>query len=844
VVCVEERDVWKDPVKNTPSIVQVDFGAYGQNIPGDGEAYCGPTSMVMGLYWLRANGFTQVVPAAYDGQEDPVATNLERVIAGLAQTSSVSGTGGDLTDGVSSYLSACGIAPDQYMIVGTDSPNLAWLGAQLAPNVADNPDTIVLANFSVGWYSRPNTTSTDFQNNGGHVLTPLTVDLFAGTITINNAYPASFENVLNQPDENPQTVEITVVPSGWTLPYLGASQDYSQVVSATQGSNGLDYAILWGGAAWAISTTALPSSSSYQLSTWAIGQLQEINTNGGILTVIAPLAGAGGFEKDGEGTLLLTNVNDLTGANAVSGGTLASTQASGTPFGAGPMILSGGGTLLLSPSGSAKVAIASGSGAACTIGDGSGTLQFLGQDTYVITIGGNSDGTTPNIARGVAGTLVIAAGAGLAELGTGQQVLVAGMVGNLPVVSNGIVAPFIVGQDNDAASAGAFLTYDSSAGFQAASTVSSASVDINQVQSDVVYAVVGLQTIDVGGAPQVAALQVNGGQIEGLAGSLLVGSQAAGDIAGVVMNGGIIMAGALGFGDAEGLIYTSDAGAAITSAIGGSAGLTVFGPGTLILAADSSTTLTGPVNVNSGTLIAASTNASSTGAGEVVVNSEAALEVTGIVGGLVMVDQSGTLFLNGGTVQGDVTIAPVGETSADPGGILQGGGTIGGSAAISGVIQSGPQAGLIEFTDAVDISGDASFFWRLQTLVDNTDSSPGIGWNALQFNSAKSSAGAQLTPISYFLDFSALDGDPDGGDPFWTTSHTWSLLIFAANNGTAWWGFGNFYYESGNFDLQWDNWTACLTWTPAAAKQSLADRRRARAEAQQRAQQQGRSAAR
>ncbi|MEZ0101078.1 hypothetical protein ABIF25_004660 [Bradyrhizobium elkanii] len=165
--------MWKDPIKSTPSIIQTDFGPFGQSLPGDGEAYCGPTSMVMGLYWLSANGFTQVAPAVYNGEDDPVAINLERVVAGLVRTSSESGSFVDgMTSGMADYLSACGIGPDLYNLTSTSNPDLAWLADQLAPNVSESPQTIVLANFAVGWYSVSQTTKGYMENYGGHVLAP------------------------------------------------------------------------------------------------------------------------------------------------------------------------------------------------------------------------------------------------------------------------------------------------------------------------------------------------------------------------------------------------------------------------------------------------------------------------------------------------------------------------------------------------------------------------------------------------------------------------------------------------------------------------------------------------
>ncbi|MBY0322000.1 MAG: hypothetical protein K2X72_24960 [Reyranella sp.] len=49
----------------------------------------------MGLYWMSANGFTQVAPSTYLPRAGrPAAVNLELVVAGLLGTSSETGTGG------------------------------------------------------------------------------------------------------------------------------------------------------------------------------------------------------------------------------------------------------------------------------------------------------------------------------------------------------------------------------------------------------------------------------------------------------------------------------------------------------------------------------------------------------------------------------------------------------------------------------------------------------------------------------------------------------------------------------------------------------------------------------
>lgn len=366
--------MWISPIK-TPVIVQVDFGPWGQNLPGDGESYCGPTSIVMGLYWLSANGFTQVAPSVYNGRNDPAAVNLELVVAGLLGTSSETGTGS--MDGVTTYLAACGITIPADKNPSSANPDLDWIIQQVAPNVASEPESIVLAQFSVGWYSTDQSDPSQWDNDGGHVLVP--IGIVPGGLLLNNAYPASFYDVPNLPENGQQVVQIVPVPSGLTLQNLSLpSQDYSQVISGNKGSGG-SYAVLWGAATWIIPSSARPATQGYQPSAWTIDQSQVIDTNGGNLPVLAPLSGAGGLSKAGGGVLLLKNTNQLSGDNVVSGGILASTQTSGAPFGTGSMTL-GGGILQLGvdAAGAVTATIASADGARLAIDAGAGGLSLTG----------------------------------------------------------------------------------------------------------------------------------------------------------------------------------------------------------------------------------------------------------------------------------------------------------------------------------------------------------------------------------------------------------------------------------------------------------------------------------
>ncbi|HZA10663.1 hypothetical protein [Mycobacterium sp.] len=820
---------WNDPVKYTPSIVQFNFGPYGQYIPGDGLAYCGPTSMLMGLYWLSSNGFTQLAPPTYNGPDDLAAANLEKVIAGLMQTSVTGGTHwpGD-PHGMHEYLAACGVS-GLFRYESTSQPSLGWLRAHLFANTALNPDEIVLANFVVGWYLPQGRCDPpcgyDLCAEGGHYLVPLAIGESqpAGTITLNNSAPYTLENVSNEPDCNPQIVPAGPMPSGETIQYLtGPSQDYLQIETGA-GFLGQGYsAILNSAEAFIISADALPSSGC-EPQLWSFSAQKTINTNGGILTVLAPLGGTGGFRKVGAGTLELTNHNALTGDHAVIGGVFASSQTTGSPFGTGAIVLSGGGELWLGPyepdPGIVSVTIGGslqgGDLATIVVDAGGGVLQLIDDDdnfdvNFDVQIAAVEE--VPSVSRQPGGTLVLAPGGGLARLGDTQNVTAA----NPPPVNNGMVDPYLVGQDNDTLCTGAFLSYANR--FVPAGTNSSATFQINDAQSDWVYQVVNPQTIDEGTNVAVAALQVDlEGEVAGSGGaSITVLAQNDTNTAGVILNGGTISA-ALNFGDAEGVIYTSNAAGVIKGRIQADAGLTVFGPGTLCLTADNS--LKGTVNVNSGILLCDAAG-SATGNAEIMVNSGATAEVVGLAGAIT-VNQSGTLNLAGGTVQGDVTIAAIGQTTAQPGGILQGYGTIAGQATVPGVIQSARQAGTLAFAQPATIEG-ANFFWRPQQLVDDNTSQAGVGWNAMQFDSTGNTIGSSTNCVYYFLDFSLVGGPPDDCGEFWQfwgQSHTWTLITLTADNSAdnyIYWGAGNFLYANGQFTWTWpDNGQfVYLKWEP------------------------------
>jgi hypothetical protein len=331
---------------------------------------------------------------------------------------------------------------------------------------------------------------------------------------------------------------------------------------------------------------------------------------------------------------------------------------------------------------------------------------------------------------------------------------------------------------------------------------------------------------------------MDGGSIDATGATLQIGSQAANDSSGLILNGGTISGGTLQFGAAEAVVYasTSGLGTTIASLLSGTGGLTLCGPGGLVLENVNlgANLLWGPVTVNSGTLTAA--NNCATGSGAITVNPGATLAVTGSVVGPVTVGQSGTLLLDGGEVLGDVTLVPVGRTNSLPGGVLEGSGTLYGTVTAAGIIQSGVEPGILNFIGTVDLPGDGSFYWRPQGLVDNEHSCPGVGWNALKVNQKKIWIGGASDIENWWIyaDFSVLGGDPDAGDDFWKTAHKWTLITFPNTGWNGHWGPVTQYYAAGWFDTDWDKIDPrhlYLTWTPHQVTLTPAELCMARAKA-------------
>jgi autotransporter-associated beta strand protein len=308
----------------------------------------------------------------------------------------------------------------------------------------------------------------------------------------------------------------------------------------------------------------------------------------------------------GGGSQTFTN-DAFYNATTVSSGALisSSTSSSGTPFGVGNITLgvgsAGSSELRIAP------AVASGAvsytganavaGTTFTYGNGGHLVLDKGSASgLTYTLGNASAAANSVLVRSTSGTssnsnnngsLIITAASGLANLGTatGEKLIINGGV----PLTNTIVNTSIIGRNGDATGSGSFLTYDNTDGFKAATYSASTNINGGTAFADTrVYDATTSSTNVLTADSSVYALRVSG-TVSG-AFALSVGANSATAPAAVILNGGVINATTLAFGDgAAGLIYTSGAGGTINSAITNIAagnngrGITFEGPGVLTL---------------------------------------------------------------------------------------------------------------------------------------------------------------------------------------------------------------------------------------------------------------------
>jgi autotransporter-associated beta strand protein len=171
-----------------------------------------------------------------------------------------------------------------------------------------------------------------------------------------------------------------------------------------------------------------------------------------------------------------------------------------------------------------------------------------------------------------------------------------------PTVNNGIVAPWIIVDSGGGATTNPynFATYDAVNGYKVATYTkvgSGSSGGIRVAGSTDIVEQTGNATL--AGPAQAYALKIdNGATITATGQTLTLGDGT--NPAGLILSNSNITGGTLTFRGSEAVIYAKGNSNTISSTITGSNGLTLTGSGTLILSAAS--TLTGAINIDSGTL--------------------------------------------------------------------------------------------------------------------------------------------------------------------------------------------------------------------------------------------------
>ena len=748
-------------VITTPAIVQDTFGPAGNQLPFGGQEYCCPTAVAMSLDYLGVNGFNQLAPSNPTTANE---LNLVRVLGGLMGTDQLNGT--NLTGvetGITTYLQAEGISTSNFTLNVVNGPTISQMaGLNQSGTVVDT--IFGYYYLSNGIYYRGGGHSAALLNQGVNTLGQSA----PSTIVVNNPLPGALLGLPDLTSNSLQNVNLTATPAA-------LSSDGSLMVNSLFGpATVLEQAI-----ALTVNPTQ-QSANNPTPATWTLSDQTVLSPNGGNLTVLAPIQSSSyGITIASPGTVEFQNSDTAAGLNSITGGTWRSDLSSGTPFGTGTIQLLAGKLQIVAENGSGAAAMAAATGTnknltfsyGCTI-----ALNRQQNSSLALQIGSYTDGVTANIIRGTGGTLVIAPASGIANLGTDEQLTLPGTGGNLPTLTHGMVIPYIVGQDNDSAGSGDFLTYGSTGIARAAYTEAS-STPITSTTSSTVYDAEIAQTIPASTTASVYALKVGAVTIGGGSGSTLNVGPLTTTQSGVILNGGTISATNLNFGSAEGIIYASGAGGTINSVISAGRGLTVFGPGALTLTA--ANTFSNVTHIN-GTLIAANTSAGSATSSSVVVADNGTLQINtsataGGIGGTT-INSGGTLLLNGGSLTGPLT--------TNTGSFLLGKGTVSGNATVNGTIggsavdfgssTSYPGVENVSFTGSATLQSTA-YDWKLTSLDDNP-ADAGTNWSLLNFPTASAAdLGTSTAPITVTLDLANGLNDPNSSDPFWSLPHQWDV---------------------------------------------------------------------
>ena len=145
----------------------------------------------------------------------------------------------------------------------------------------------------------------------------------------------------------------------------------------------------------------------------------------------------------------------------------------------------------------------------------------------------------------------------------------------------------------------------------------------------------------------------------------------------------------------------------------------------------------------------------------------ATLDVSAVSGGYI----SSASLQGTGTVVGNVQMGAGTQVAPNGGMVLNDGG-------FSGVNNA---VGQLHFQNGLDLSAGATMAWKLGAL---STSSPGTNFDQLTVGGTLTLGGSSVLSIDLT---SLLDPSlqPGGGDPFWNSSHTWTIISNSNNPGSS-----------------------------------------------------------
>jgi fibronectin-binding autotransporter adhesin len=481
----------------------------------------------------------------------------------------------------------------------------------------------------------------------GSITIASAIDVGTNTLTIGNGATG------NAPTHNTRVIALTgqnnfdvgggVVLDGGNLSFGGTGANNSSL-----GGTGGTFTVSANGGTLQASTTI----TSLALATVQLnGELQLIGTSGITLTDATMLSGSGNLTLRNTNNLTIqSNSNSYTGAvstaisrlpqNSSTGGTITLSGTSGSLTGVSSFVIGNGGTLALTSAVTGSTVNDNRIGDTATVALLNGNLSLTGSISVgtsntetigalsgagynIVTATPNTTGlgytalTAASLSRVDRGTFLFRGTAlGSAGLGNVGNVLFTtaptGLVGGGGAAgsTNINILPYAIGDTSGTGTGtttGGFVTYD----VNGIRPLAASEYQLNSFAGTNSNVRLTAATANAGTAT-VNALQIStGGSITG-AGTLNVTS---GAILSSVTN---TISNNIGFGAAEGLIYTTANTTTIAGAITGSNGLTKSGTGTLTLTGDN-TGLTGQLTLNRGTLIFNSLNALP-GTGQIVAS--------------------------------------------------------------------------------------------------------------------------------------------------------------------------------------------------------------------------------